>query len=50
MKTINLSENNSLLNQYLAEIRDKSYQKNREQRLGPEASKPHRLHRKLTRD
>ena len=26
------------------------YQKNREQRLGPEASKPHRLHRKLTRD
>ena len=29
MKTINLSENNSLLNQYLAEIRDKSYQKNR---------------------
>ena len=29
MKTINLSEHNSLLNQYLAEIRDKSYQKNR---------------------
>ena len=26
------------------------YQKNREQRLGPEASKPHRLHRKLTRN
>ncbi len=27
-----------------------SYQKDREKRLGPEASKPHRLHRKLTRD
>jgi ATPase subunit of ABC transporter with duplicated ATPase domains len=27
-----------------------AYQKNREDRLGPEASKPHRLHRKLTRD
>ena len=26
------------------------YQRNREQRLGPEASQPHRLHRKLTRD
>jgi ATP-binding cassette ChvD family protein len=26
------------------------YQANREMRLGPEASKPHRLHRKLTRD
>lgn len=26
------------------------YQKNREQRLGPEASKPHRLRRKLTRN
>lgn len=26
------------------------YQANRERRLGPEASKPHRLHRKLTRD
>ena len=26
------------------------YQANREERLGPEASKPHRLHRKLTRD
>nr|MCR4921256.1 uracil phosphoribosyltransferase [Bacteroidaceae bacterium] len=29
MKIKNLSEENSLLNQYLAEIRDKSYQKNR---------------------
>lgn len=27
-----------------------SYQKNRIERLGEEASKPHRLHRKLTRD
>ena len=27
-----------------------AYQQNREERLGPEASKPHRLHRKLTRD
>ena len=27
-----------------------SYQKNRIERLGPEAAKPHRLHRKLTRD
>ena len=27
-----------------------SYQKNRVERLGEEASKPHRLHRKLTRD
>jgi ATP-binding cassette ChvD family protein len=27
-----------------------SYQADREQRLGPEASRPHRLHRKLTRD
>ena len=27
-----------------------SYQKNRVERLGPEASKPHRLRRKLTRD
>jgi len=26
------------------------YQKNRVERLGPEAAKPHRLHRKLTRD
>ena len=26
------------------------YQKDRERRLGPEASKPHRVHRKLTRD
>lgn len=29
MKTINLSEQNSVLNQYLAEIRDIGYQKNR---------------------
>ena len=27
-----------------------AYQENRLERLGPEASKPHRLHRKLTRD
>ena len=27
-----------------------AYQADRERRLGPEASKPHRLHRKLTRD
>ena len=27
-----------------------SYQQDRERRLGPEASKPHRVHRKLTRD
>ena len=27
-----------------------AYQTDRERRLGPEASKPHRLHRKLTRD
>lgn len=27
-----------------------AYQKDREARLGPEASKPHRIHRKLTRD
>ena len=27
-----------------------SYQADRDKRLGPEASKPHRLHRKLTRD
>ena len=27
-----------------------SYQKDRERRLGPEASRPHRIHRKLTRD
>ena len=30
MKTINLSEQNTILNQYLAEIRDKGYQKNRQ--------------------
>lgn len=29
MKVINLSENNSIINQYLAEIRDVEYQKNR---------------------
>ena len=29
MTTVNLSEHDSLLNQYLAEIRDKSYQRNR---------------------
>lgn len=29
MKVINLSEQNSILNQYLAEIRDKEYQQNR---------------------
>lgn len=29
MKTINLSEQTSVINQYMAEIRDKSYQKNR---------------------
>ena len=26
------------------------YQKDREKRLGPDLSRPHRLHRKLTRD
>ena len=26
------------------------YQRDRERRLGPDLSKPHRLHRKLTRD
>ncbi len=29
MKVINFSEQNSMLNQYMAELRDKSYQKNR---------------------
>ena len=29
MRVINLSEQNSVMNQYMAEIRDKSYQKNR---------------------
>ena len=29
MKTINLSEQNSVINQYLAELRDKKYQQNR---------------------
>lgn len=29
MKTINLSENNSILNLYMAELRDKKYQQNR---------------------
>ena len=37
-------------NWYWYEGNFEGYQKNREQRLGPEASKPHRLHRKLTRD
>ena len=30
MKVVNLSEQNSVLNQFMAEIRDKSYQKNRQ--------------------
>ena len=30
MKVINLSEQNSVVNQYMAEIRDKSYQRNRQ--------------------
>ena len=29
MEIINLSERNSIINQYMAEIRDKEYQKNR---------------------
>ena len=29
MKIVNLSENNSIINQYMAEIRDKNYQKSR---------------------
>ena len=29
MEIINLSEQNSIMNQYMAEIRDKDYQKNR---------------------
>jgi len=29
MKTINFSEQNTIINQYMAELRDKSYQKNR---------------------
>ncbi len=29
MEIINFSEQNSIINQYLAEIRDKDYQKNR---------------------
>ena len=29
MEIINFSEQNSIINQYMAEIRDKSYQKNR---------------------
>ena len=29
MKTINLSEQNTVMNHFMAEIRDKSYQKNR---------------------
>ena len=37
-------------NWYWFEGNFESYQENRIARLGPEASKPHRLHRKLTRD
>ena len=37
-------------NWYWFEGNFESYQENRISRLGPEASKPHRLHRKLTRD
>ena len=37
-------------NWYWFEGNFESYQRNREERLGPEASKPHRIHRKLTRD
>ena len=29
MKVINFSEQNTVINQYMAELRDKSYQKNR---------------------
>ena len=35
---------------YFFEGNFESYQQDRERRLGPEASKPHRVHRKLTRD
>lgn len=37
-------------NWYWFEGNFEAYQENRESRLGPEASKPHRVHRKLTRD
>ena len=37
-------------NWYFFEGNFDDYQKDRERRLGPEASKPHRIHRKLTRD
>ena len=37
-------------NWYWFEGNFEAYQENRLERLGPEASKPHRLHRKLTRD
>ncbi len=37
-------------NWYWFEGNFEAYQENRIQRLGPEASKPHRVHRKLTRD
>lgn len=37
-------------NWYWFEGNFESYQENRIERLGPEAAKPHRLHRKLTRD
>ena len=37
-------------NWYWYEGNFEGYQENREARLGPDASRPHRLHRKLTRD
>ena len=37
-------------NWYFFEGNFEAYQADREARLGPEASKPHRIHRKLTRD
>ncbi|MEG0757434.1 MAG: energy-dependent translational throttle protein EttA [Raoultibacter sp.] len=37
-------------NWYWFEGNFESYQENRIERLGPEAAKPHRLHRKITRD
>lgn len=37
-------------NWYWFEGNFEAYQENRLERLGPEASKPHRIHRKLTRD
>ena len=35
---------------YWLEGNFEAYQENREKRLGPDASRPHRIHRKLTRD